>query len=59
MRRYGRAHPAWFFGIGTVIAIQIAADLVAYSAWGVSFTEQVIAGTPGAERPMAAFVPPM
>ena len=57
-RRYGRAHPAWFWGIGTVIAIQIVADLIAYSGVGVAFTEQVLAGTPGAERPMAAFFPP-
>jgi hypothetical protein len=56
-RRYGRAHPAWFWGIGTVIAIQIVADLIAYSSAGIAFTQQVIAGTPGAARSMAAFVP--
>jgi hypothetical protein len=58
-RRYGRAHPAWFWGIGTVIAIQIVADSLAYSDWGIAFTEQFLAGTPGAERPMEAFFPPM
>lgn len=58
IRRYGRAHPAWFWGIGTVIAVQIVADLIAYSPLGYSITELVIAGTPGAERSMEAFFPP-
>ena len=58
-RRYGRVHPAWLVGIATVIGIQIVADLIAYSDWGVAFTAQFIAGTPGAERSMAAFFPPM
>ena len=58
-RRYGRAHPAWFYGIGTVIGVQIVADLFAYSTWGISFTQQFLAGTPGGERPMEAFFPPM
>ena len=56
-RRYGRAHPAWFWGIATVIAVQIGADLIAYSDAGIAFTQQLLAGTPGAERPLAAFVP--
>ncbi|MGX7896593.1 hypothetical protein [Tsuneonella sp. HG222] len=58
-RRYGRVHPAWLVGIGTFVAIQIVADLVAYSDWGIAFTQSVIAGTPGANRPMEAFFPPM
>jgi hypothetical protein len=58
-RRYGSVHPAWLCGIGIVLAIQVIADLVAYSAWGVAFTQEFIAGTPGAERSMQAFFPPM
>jgi hypothetical protein len=57
-RRNGRVHPAWLWGIGLVLAVQVIADLIAYSAIGVSLTESVVAGTPGAERPMAAFMPP-
>lgn len=56
-RRYGRVHPAWFWGIGTVIGIQIVADLIAYSGWGIGFTRWFVAGTPGAERSMQAFFP--
>jgi hypothetical protein len=56
-RRYGRAHPAWLVGIATVIALQIVADLMAYSGAGIAFTEQVLAGRQGAERAMTAFFP--
>ena len=56
-RRYGTVHPAWLCGIGTVLGLQVVADFVAYSDWGIAFTESFIAGTPGAERPMAAFFP--
>jgi hypothetical protein len=56
-RRYGKAHPAWFWGIGLVVALQIVADLIAYSPVGYRITEQVLAGTPGAARQMEAFVP--
>jgi uncharacterized membrane protein YozB (DUF420 family) len=58
-RRYGHAHPAWFWGIGVLVGIQLVADLIAYSPLGYQVTEWFLAGTPGAERPMEAFVPPM
>jgi hypothetical protein len=58
-RRYGAVHPAWFWGIGIVLSIQVVADLIAYSDAGIAFTQQVIAGTSGASRSMEAFFPPM
>lgn len=57
-RRYGSVHPAWFWGVGLVIGVQILSDLIAYSEWGVAFTRDFVAGTPGAERPMEAHLPP-
>jgi len=57
-RRYGKVHPAWFWGVGLVIGLQAVADLIAYSPMGIEFTEWFLAGTPGADRPMAAFLPP-
>ena len=56
-RRLGHVHPAWLWGVGAIIVVQVLADLVAYSAWGVSVTQAVVGGTPGGERPMAAFLP--
>jgi len=42
-----------------MLGVQVVADLVAYSDWGIAFTRQVLAGTPGAERSMEAFFPSM
>ncbi|WP_066557343.1 hypothetical protein [Croceicoccus bisphenolivorans] len=56
--RRGAVHPAYWWGLGAVLVTQIVADIIAYSAFGISLTEQLVAGTPGAERPMEAFLPP-
>ena len=57
-RTSGKVHPAWLWGAGVIVAGQLVAELIAYSSLGVSLTQQVLAGTPGADRPMAAFLPP-
>lgn len=57
-RLYGRAHPVWFWCMGFLILLQVGADLFAYSDAGLAFTQSFLAGTPGADRPMEAFVPP-
>jgi uncharacterized membrane protein YozB (DUF420 family) len=56
-RTYGRVHPAWIYGVAAVFAVQVISDLVAYSDWGVEVTRDLLAGTPGADRPMAAYLP--
>lgn len=58
-RRYSSIHPAWYWGIGIVVGLQVVADLIGYSPLGYQFTEWFLAGTPGAERQMEAFFPPM
>jgi hypothetical protein len=58
-RRYGRVHPAWFWGVGTIVMMFLVGELLAYSQIGYGFTEWFLEGTPGAERQMGAFVPPM
>jgi hypothetical protein len=57
-RRTGKVHPAYLWGVGAIIAVQIVADVIAYSPLGTSLTEAVLAGSPGAGRPMHAFLPP-
>lgn len=57
-RRHGRVHPAWYWGIAAVVLTQLVADLIAYSEWGVTFTQNLLTGSPGAARPMKAFLPP-
>jgi len=56
--RRGSVHPAWYWCVGILLGAQVLADLIAYSDMGIAATEAFIAGTPGAERPMEAFLPP-
>ena len=57
-RRNGKAHRAWFWGIGAIFLGQVIADIIAYSPVGIAITEWVLEGSAGAERPMEAFLPP-
>lgn len=57
-RRNGQVHPAYWWGLGIYVAVFIVSMLRAYSPAGYAITDWVIAGTPGAERPMAPFLPP-
>lgn len=57
-RRDGRVHPAYWWGMGINVGVFVGSMLLAYSPIGYAFTEWLIAGTPGAQRPMAAFLPP-
>jgi hypothetical protein len=57
VRRKGRVHPAWTFALVVILGGQAIADVIAYSDFGIEMTERLIAGTPGAERSMAAFFP--
>jgi hypothetical protein len=56
-RRHGVVHPAWLWGMGTVLAVLILGQVIAYSPYGIQFTEWYLSGSPGAERPMEAFFP--
>lgn len=58
LRRYGRVHPAFLWGTGTIVVVFIGSMLLAYSPIGYALTEMVVEGTPGAERPMEAHLPP-
>lgn len=57
-RRQGTIHPAYIWGVAAYLATQAVADLIAYSPLGIALTEQVVSGSPGAARPMQAFLPP-
>lgn len=57
LRRTGRVHRAWTYAFVAIIGTQMIAGLVAYSSLGYAITERVVAGTPGAERNMAASFP--
>lgn len=57
-RSNGRVHPAYWWGMGVNVGAFLASMVLAYSPLGYAITEAVIAGTPGAERPMGPFLPP-
>lgn len=54
----GHVHPAYFWGLGIYVAVYFIALAIAYSPVGYAITDWLVAGTPGAERPMEAFLPP-
>jgi len=58
LRRDGRVHPAYYWGLGAYMATFAVSMALAFSPFGLAITEWVVAGTPGARRPMAPFLPP-
>lgn len=56
-RRAGRVHPAWFWGIGLMLAVQVTADAIAFSPAGTVFTRSIMAGTAGSHRAMTPAFP--
>ncbi|RNJ64482.1 MAG: hypothetical protein EDM03_05660 [Porphyrobacter sp. IPPAS B-1204] len=57
-RTRGRVHPAYWWGMGINAGGFLASMVLAWSPLGHAMTAWVVAGTPGAARPMAAFLPP-
>jgi hypothetical protein len=56
-RREGRVHPAYWWGMAINVGVFAVSMLLAYSPLGYAFTEWLVAGTPGADRPMGPFMP--
>ena len=57
-RRDGTVHPAYKWGLGIYLAVFTGSMALAFSPVGYALTEALVAGTPGADRPMDAFLPP-
>lgn len=58
LRRSGRVHPAYVWGVATIVAIQIAIGLVAFSQPGLAVYRTVTQSTAGEHVPPLAFPPP-
>ncbi len=56
-RRLGAVHPAWFVGLAVGLGWIALGQLLAYQPWAIELTKSVMAGHPGAARPMAAYLP--
>ena len=58
LRRDGRIHPAWFWGIGVLIGSTLLTEAITYSPVGTALYAAVTAGSPGAGIDPLAFPPP-
>ena len=57
LRREGRVHPAWWWGLGTIVVMQIGIDLLTFSPLGQSLYALATQGSPGASIAPLAFPP--
>ena len=58
VRRSGHVHPAWLWGIGTMLGSLLLLEAVTYSPLGDAIYRGVTAGSPGADVAPLAFPPP-
>ena len=58
LRRSGRVHPAWKWGIATMVGSFVLIEAVTYSPLGTAIYDRVTAGSPGAEVAPLEFAPP-
>jgi hypothetical protein len=58
MRRSGHVHPAWRWGILTIIASFVLIEAITYSPIGTGIYHIVTKGSPGAAVPPLDFAPP-
>jgi len=57
-RRCGQVHPAWRWGIGTMLAAFVLIEAITYSPVGTALYRAVTEGSPGASVPALDFAPP-
>lgn len=58
VRRRGHVHPAWIWGILTMIGALLLIEAITYSGVGHALYRGVTAGSPGAAVPPLEFAPP-
>lgn len=58
VRRSGRVHPAWRWGIATIVATFLLTEAITYSPLGTTIYDAVTDGSPGGAIPPLEFAPP-
>jgi hypothetical protein len=58
VRRTGRAHPAWLWGLAVMAGVLVVTEAVVYGPAGEALYRAVTAGSPGAAAPPLAFPAP-
>ncbi len=56
--RYGRVHPAWWFGLGSILLLQSATETLGRSAIAGAIYARAVVGTPGARVPGLSYQRP-
>lgn len=59
LRRDGKVHPAWWWGIGVIMAMQVSIDPISRSEAGMAIYTAALKGSPGASVPPLAFPAPL
>lgn len=57
-RRSGRVHPAWRWGVGTIVVSFLLVEAITYGPIGTAIYDAVTAGSPGADVAPLEFAPP-
>lgn len=57
LRRSGRVHPAWLWGIGAIVAFQLVTEVVGQTEAAAKLTRFVAGGAPGAALPALDYPP--
>src|SRR3954453_4115344 len=58
LRRSGRVHPAWRYGIGAMLACLVLTEAITFGPVGTALYRVVTAGSAGASVPALDFAPP-
>jgi hypothetical protein len=58
IRRSGRIHPAWNWGMGAMVAAFVLTEVITYSPVGRSLYLMVTSDSPGASVAPLSFAPP-
>lgn len=58
VRRSGRAHPAWRWGVAAMLVGAVLTEAITYSPLGAALYRAATAGSPGAHIAPLAFAPP-
>lgn len=56
-RHNGAIHPAWLIGLAVMFGWVALGELIAQTDWAMTLTRKVMAGYPGAARPMEPYLP--
>ncbi|MFX5858471.1 hypothetical protein ABTE63_19155, partial [Acinetobacter baumannii] len=57
LRRTGKVHPAWWWGLAAIIGSTVLSEAITYSPLGTALYRAATAGSPGASVAPLAYPP--